>query len=59
MDTVNTIISAISTVGFPIVACCGLFWFMKYLVDIITNVISENTEAINKLIAMLTNEEEQ
>ena len=47
------IMTAITTVGFPIVACCGLFWFANKLVDKITTVISENTAAIQKLIDKL------
>lgn len=27
------IMQAISTVGFPIVACCGLGFFCKYMID--------------------------
>lgn len=29
----NDILTAISTVGFPIVACLGLGWFVKYQTD--------------------------
>lgn len=29
----QTIITAISTLGFPIVASAALFWFTKYLLD--------------------------
>ena len=29
----NDILTAISTVGFPIVACLGLGWFCKYMID--------------------------
>lgn len=29
----NDILSAITTVGFPIVACIGLGWFCKYMMD--------------------------
>ena len=50
---VQAILNAISTVGFPIVACCGLFWFCNKLIDRITTVITDNTEAINKLIQKL------
>lgn len=53
----NAIVSAISTVGFPVVACCGLFWFANKLVDKITSVIEENTVAINTLIAKMESED--
>lgn len=29
----NEIMQMISTVGFPIVACIGLGWFCKYMID--------------------------
>lgn len=29
----NEVIQAISTLGFPIVACIGLAWFCKYMID--------------------------
>lgn len=29
----NDIVSMISTLGFPIVACIGLAWFCKYMID--------------------------
>lgn len=54
---VDAIITAVSTVGFPVVACCGLFWFANKLVDKITDVISENTVAINKLAAKMESED--
>lgn len=47
----------ISTVGFPIAASCGLFWFANKLVDKITSVISDNTVAINKLITMISGDD--
>lgn len=51
---IQAIMTAISTVGFPIVACCGLFWFANKLVDKITSVISENTRVISETTAMIT-----
>lgn len=30
---INEIVSLISTVGFPIVACLGLGWYVKYTTD--------------------------
>lgn len=50
---VQAIMTAISTVGFPIVACCGLFWFANKLVDKITSVISENTKVISENTATI------
>lgn len=49
----NDVATVISTVGFPIFACCGLAWFCKYLIDNTTKTISENTKMIQKLINKL------
>ena len=56
----NDIMTAISTVGFPIVAAVGLGWFCKYMIDQSNANIqrmfdmyeksnSENREAIEKM----------
>ena len=29
----STIGNLISSLGFPIIACCGLGWFCKYMID--------------------------
>ena len=44
----NDIISAVSTLGFPIVACIGLAWFCKYMID-------NNNKHINKMMDMYEN----
>lgn len=41
----NDIIQAISSLGFPIVACIGLAWFCKYMID-------NNNKHINKMFDM-------
>lgn len=58
MEEINAILNAIGTLGFPIVACCGLFWFANKLVDKITTVISENTLAITELKTLIEKEKE-
>ena len=36
MDTFNAILTAIATVGFPIVACAALFWFtVKFIIPLV------------------------
>lgn len=42
------IIGAITTVGFPIVICLILLWFIKYLLDNHREESKEFTEALNK-----------
>lgn len=56
----NEIVQMISTVGFPIVACLGLGWFCKYMIDqqnknvermfqMYDKANTENREAIEKM----------
>lgn len=56
----NDIATMISTLGFPIVACIGLAWFCKYMIDQSNKNIermfemydkanSENREAIERM----------
>lgn len=53
---VETIVQIISSVGFPIVASVGLFWFIvkvqeqnRVMMDKLSDSISTNTIAINAL----------
>ena len=59
----NDIITAICTVGFPIVAYGALFWYVlkkdtehKTEVEKMTEAINNNTIALTKLIERLDNE---
>ena len=56
----NDLVSIISSLGFPIVACIGLAWFCRYMIDTNNNNIEkmfalyeksneENREAIKAL----------
>lgn len=49
---VNNIIAAIGSVGFPIVACCGLFYLYNETITKITNTL----ELLNKSVEMLAKE---
>ena len=62
---IQSIITAISTVGFPIVMCGALFWYMinqrdshKEEISKMTEAINNNTLALQKLLDKLggTNE---
>ena len=62
METVQMIITAISTVGFPIVMCGALFWKMdkqdkehKEEMNKSTEAINNNTVVLQKLMQMLSN----
>lgn len=55
----NDIIAAISTVGFPIVACVGLGWFVKYQTDQnnaeVAEMRKEHLDEISKVTEALNN----
>lgn len=55
MDT-NALVTAVTTVGFPIVAYGAMFWYMVRLqdshkseMDTLRKALEENTSAINQL----------
>lgn len=61
METAQTVITAISTVGFPIVMCGALFWKMdkqdkehKEEMNKSTEAINNNTVVLQKLMQMLS-----
>lgn len=68
MDT-NTIIQIVSSLGFPIVMCGALFWYMvkqrethKEETDHLKDTIAENTKVLAELttlIKVLTDEKER
>lgn len=52
----NTVSTLISSVGFPIAACCVMFWYMnkereshKEEIDNLTTVLNANTLALTEL----------
>ena len=49
---VNAIVAAIGSVGFPIVACCGLFYLYNETITKITNTL----ELLNKSVELLADE---
>lgn len=65
----NTIIQIVSSLGFPIVMCGALFWYMvkqrevhKEETDNLKDTINENTKVLAELttlIKILTNENER
>lgn len=48
----NEIITAISSLGFPIVACIALGWFCKYMID-------NNNKNIEKMFSMYDKSNEE
>lgn len=60
MDTVNMVVQIIQSVGFPIVCCGALFWYMikqrdvhKEETDKMTTAINNNTQVLTEIITML------
>ena len=54
-STSSLLITAISTVGFPIVMCGALFWYIQVKVDKMTEALNANTLVITKLLERLDN----
>ena len=48
MDT-NTIIAAIGSVGFPIVACCALFYLYDKTISKLTTTLDKVTTTLDKM----------
>lgn len=49
MSKYDIIVKAIKEIGFPIVACCGLFWLCVDIIAKNTAAIQALTEAITRL----------
>lgn len=46
----NAIVQAIGSVGFPIVACCGLFWMINTSMKELTGAINNLNASIMKFM---------
>lgn len=53
VDIVNTILTGISTVGFPIVMCLIIFYQNEKTIDTLKTTIDNNTSIIKELIAKI------
>ena len=55
----TTVMSAISTVGFPIVCCLGMAWYVKYTTDKnreeVTKLNEQHQEEISQVTTALNN----
>ena len=55
----NDIITAVSSLGFPIVACIGMGWYVKYQTDNntkeVTEMRNEHKQEIDKVTQSLNN----
>lgn len=50
---VNSIVSVIGSVGFPIVACCGMAWFIVTTFSDFNDLMTKNNVLTEELIALL------
>lgn len=57
METVNIVLQAITTVGFPIVCCGVLMYYVKYMRDkdteMMADIMARHTEEVNTMSAAL------
>lgn len=52
-ETINAILTGISTVGFPIVMCLIIFYQNEKTIDALKTTIDNNTSIIKELIAKI------
>ena len=45
------------SVGFPIVACCGMGWYINNTMQKFTDTMQKNTTALEKLLTVLRKDE--
>lgn len=50
---VNSIVTVIGSVGFPIVACCGMAWFIATTFSDFNDLMTKNNVLTEELIALL------
>ena len=46
----NTIVTLVGSLGFPIVACIGLFWMINTTMKEFKETVAENTKAMTELV---------
>lgn len=50
---VNTISTLIGSLGFPIICCCGMAYYINTTMKEFTKTMRDNTMAMERLIALL------
>ena len=51
----NTVIQAIGSVGFPIVACCALFYLYDKTITKLTNTLEKVDKTLDKVFDKVSN----
>lgn len=52
---VSSIVTVVGSVGFPIVACCGMAWFIATTFSDFNDLMTKNNLLTEELIALLEN----
>lgn len=52
----SSIVALVGSVGFPIVACCGMAWFIATTFRDFNNLMTKNNVLTEELIALLNND---
>lgn len=52
----SSIATLVGSVGFPIVACCGMAWFIATTFRDFNNLMTKNNVLTEELIALLNND---
>lgn len=47
----NSIVALVGSLGFPIVACIGLFWMINTTMKEFKETVAENTKVMTELVA--------
>lgn len=53
---INSIVTVVGSVGFPIVACCGMAWFIATTFSDFNDLMTMNNVLTEELIALLKND---
>lgn len=53
---VGSIVTVVGSVGFPIVACCGMAWFIATTFSNFNDLMTRNNVLTEELIALLKND---
>ena len=56
--TANEVINLITTVGFPIVACGALFWYVVKEQKELREVVNNNTDVLHRILEHLSGEQD-
>ena len=52
---ISSIVTVVGSVGFPIVACCGMAWFIATTFSDFNDLMTKNNVLTEELIALLKN----